>query len=292
MSTIPPGSVADGGPGGRRVGEAGMGASGTGLVTAEAVELEIPTASVGLRGLAIMVDVIVLGIVGIAMFFGLSLVLSSVVTDEASAEAAIWVVIVTVVSMAIVVPTVIEATTRGRSAGKVIAKLRVVTVEAGPVGWSHAAIRATAGAFELLGTGGLLALLVALLSPRGQRLGDMVAGTLVVREAVSRTDIRPVRFTPVHGTADLVAALDVADLDDADYQVMRSTLLRDGLDPARHAQLCGMVVRQLWPRASRLPLPTSIPAPAVLTAMAAAYQDQHAPADGAWATDWVWASRT
>lgn len=283
----PADSVAD--PGADAGASAGTARPVRGLVTAEAVELEIPTASVGLRALAAVVDLVVLVVLAIGVLVGTTAVLERVAADGA-AEQAMWVVVVATVATVIVVPTVIEATTTGRSLGKLIARLRVVTVEAGPVSWGHAAIRATAGALELLGTGGLLAMLVALVSPRGQRLGDMVAGTLVVREAVSRTDIRPVRFTPVAGTADLAAALDTSALDDHDYQVVRTTLLRTGLAPERHAQLCAVVVRELWPRVSGLPLPMSIPAPAVLTAVAAAYQDQRAPADAGRATDWVWAT--
>lgn len=266
----------DGGPG------------GAGLVTAEAVELQIPTASVGLRGLALAVDLALLAVVLLAVFLGVSAVLTPAVDSIEAGTAAMWVVVVVVLSMVIVFPTAMEALTGGRSAGKALARLRVVTVEAGPVGWRHAAIRATAATFEVLATAGLVAMLVALTSPRGQRLGDMVAGTLVVREAVSRTDIRPVLFTPVAGTEELAGSLDASDLDDADYQVIRTTLLRTGLAPERHAQLCGTVARHLWPRVSRLPVPTTVPAPAVLTALAVAFQRQHAPSGQQRATDWIW----
>lgn len=263
--------------------------SARGLVTAEAVELEIPTASVGLRGLAYLVDLVVLGIVIIGMLWaGTALVAAVFANDVTSADAAMWVLVTLVGALLILVPAGIEWLTRGRSLGKVIAKLRVVTVEAGPTSWRHALVRAAVGVFELILTGGLVAFLVALVSPRGQRLGDMVGGTLVVREAVTKADISPVRFTAPRSTTGLAARLDVTALDDRDYRVIRSTLLRTGLAPDRRAHLCGVVVRSLWPRITDLPLPTAVPAPDVLTAIAAAYQDQHAPAGSTRATDWVW----
>ncbi len=258
-----------------------------GLVTAEAVELEIPTASVGLRGLAALIDVVVLGVLTVVVFLATSALLTTLVGAE-DGQQAVAVVAVVTLSTLVVVPTVVEATTRGRSLGKLVARLRVVTVEAGPVTWRQAAVRAAAGAFEIYATFGLVALLVALVSARGQRLGDMVAGTVVVREAVSRADIRPVRFRAVPGTEDLAAGLDTTALADPDYQVIRTTLLRTGLEPERHARVCAVVVRRVWSRVSGLPLPTTIPAPAVLTAIAAAYQDQHAPTEAGRATDWVW----
>ncbi|MBY5164523.1 RDD family protein [Salsipaludibacter albus] len=271
---------------------AGAARSTRGLVTGEAVELEIPTATVGLRGLAYLVDLVVLAILVIAVIWGgFALVATVFSNDVGAADAGAWVVITLVGAMLIVVPAGIEWLTHGRSLGKVVAKLRVVTVSAAPISLRHALVRATVGVFELILTGGIVAFLAALASPRGQRLGDLVAGTLVVRESVTRADISPVRFTPPSGTASLAARLDVTALDDGDYRVIRSTVLRSGLDPERHAHLCGVVVRSVWPRISDLPLPTAMPAPDVLTAIAAAYQDQHAPADGSRATDWVWSHR-
>lgn len=255
-----------------------------GLVTPEAVELEIPTASVGLRGLAYVVDLVVLGIAMVAVVWaGLS-----VLGAASDAEAVAWIIVLAVSALMIVLPMVVEATSGGRSVGKVIAKLRVVTVEAAPIGWRHAAIRATVGLFELLLTAGVIGFFVALASPRGQRLGDMVAGTLVVRESLSHGDISPVRFRPVPGTEAFAARLDVSDLDDGDYQVVRATLLREGLAPERHAALCATVVTTLWPRVGVGPLPTAMSPVAVLTAVAAAYQDLHAPPGDTRAADWVW----
>lgn len=257
--------------------------AGAGLVTPEAVELDIATASVGLRGLAYIIDLVVLGVaIVVVLLVGLSALSATGVADPV-----VWIIVLSIAAMWIVVPMVVEAVTTGRSLGKRIAKLRVVTVEAGPIGWRHAAIRATVGLFELIATSGVIGFFVALATPRGQRLGDLVAGTLVVREAVSRGDVSPVRFRPVQGTEWLAAMIDASDLDEADYQVIRATLLRTGLPAERHAALCATVTTSLWPRVGPSPLPTSVHPQAVLTAIAAAYQDRFERSSQD-AADWIW----
>ncbi|HKJ55761.1 MAG TPA: RDD family protein [Nitriliruptoraceae bacterium] len=246
---------------------------GTGrrLVTAEAVELEIPTASVGLRMLALLLDLFVLALaVGVVGWVAFQLV--EVVDD---AEAIVVVAITVVAATPFLVTWAMEGVTRGSSLGKGVTGLKVVTVEGAPIGWKHAGIRAAMATFEIWATFGFVAFMTAMVSARGQRLGDMTAGTLVVRRANQSIRVAPVRFVADPAVAPLVATLDLSGLDDADYHSMRSALLRQGLDPTVHAHLCGEVVRSLWPRISSGPLPTNVPAPMVLNGMAAAFQDQH-----------------
>jgi uncharacterized RDD family membrane protein YckC len=85
-------------------------------------------------------------------------------------------------------PTAMETLWRGRSLGKAALGLRVVTIEGAPVRFRHAAIRATLGVVDFLLTAGGAAVISVLLTPRSQRLGDLVAGTVVLRE---RTGLRP-----------------------------------------------------------------------------------------------------
>lgn len=255
------------------------------LVTAEAVELEIPTASVGLRMLALVIDLFVVA-ASMAIVGWIAFQLVGLVDD---AEAVVVVAITVVLAMPLVTTWVVEGLTTGQSLGKAITGLQVVTVEGGPIGWKHAGIRAAFATFEVWLTLGFVAMVTAMVSSRGQRLGDMAAGTLVVRRARRGVVVTPVRFRADPSTRELAATLDVSGLGHADYQVMRSALLRRGLAPEVHAQLCAEVVRSLWPRITSTPLPTALPAPSVLTAIAAAFQDQHAgPDEGVRPQEWVW----
>jgi uncharacterized RDD family membrane protein YckC len=83
-------------------------------------------------------------------------------------------------------PVGFETLWRGRTPGKAAMGLRVVTVEGAPVRFRHAATRAAIGLLELTGTAGAIAVIASLSSARGQRLGDLAAGTLVIRERRAR----------------------------------------------------------------------------------------------------------
>lgn len=257
------------------------------LVTAEAVELEIPTASVGLRMLALVLDLVVIVGAILMVAWGTFKMASRVRDIEAILLAAIAVTAAT----PFITTWVMEGLTNGRSLGKAVAGLQVVTIEGGPIGWKHAGIRAAFATFEIWLTFGFLAMVTALVSSRGQRLGDMAAGTLVVRSASRSMQVTATRFRTDPAIASLIATLDVSDLSHSDYQVMRSALVRTGLDPDVHAQLCGDVVRSLWPRIASVALPTTVPAPIVLTGIATAFQDLHgASQPGTQAGEWVWQS--
>ena len=81
------------------------------------------------------------------------------------------------------VPVLIETLTRGRSVGKLVLGLRVVRDDGGPVRFRHALTRGLAGIFvDFLVTMGAGAIICSLLNERGKRVGDILAGTVVVRE--------------------------------------------------------------------------------------------------------------
>ncbi len=76
-----------------------------------------------------------------------------------------------------------EASTRGRTPGKRLFGLRVLHEDGIPVGWRGATIRNLVRLVDLLPPPAALVGVVSMLaSARGQRLGDMAAGTVVVRE--------------------------------------------------------------------------------------------------------------
>lgn len=169
-------------------------------------------------------------------------------------------------------PTIFEALWRGRTPGKVAVGLRVVSGEGGPVGWSESSMRAIAGLVEIYLTLGALAITASFLSPRAQRLGDLMAGTFVVSEPAALLRLQPVVFPTPPGHAEYVDVLDVARLGDAGYGVVREALLRLGtLDPAaRHAvtnELGHRVVARIG-----VGVPTWMTAEEFLAAVCTAYQ--------------------
>jgi uncharacterized RDD family membrane protein YckC len=153
--------------------------SDLGFVTPDAVALDLEVATIGSRGIAYLLDLalfavgfLVLGLVQLALGGG------------GWFDSGLGVAIALVLAFAwqFGYPIGFETLWRGRTLGKAAMGLRVVTVEGAPVGVRHATIRAVTAPFEVLLTSGLVASIASFASPRAQRLGDLAAGTLVVRE--------------------------------------------------------------------------------------------------------------
>ena len=159
------------------------------LVTGEAVTLELPPASLGTRLLSGLVDVIIEA----------GLLLAGVITVGLLAtDEALYAVgsIVTFAGALVVFPCTIETFTRGKSIGKYAVSTRTVRDDAGPISFHHAFIRALVGIVEIWVLWGVPALVTSLVNSRGKRLGDLVAGTYVVRDKIGLVLPAPVPMPP------------------------------------------------------------------------------------------------
>jgi uncharacterized RDD family membrane protein YckC len=152
-----------------------------GIVTGEAVALEVRSTSWPLRALGTMLDFLC----EIAVFLLLLLLigLASGFSDEALSRA---LVIIDLVFSFVIAPTVLETLTRGRSVGRFAVGSRIVRDDGGAISMRHAFIRALSGVVELLFTFGGLAAVVGLLNRRSKRVGDLLAGTVSQHERVPR----------------------------------------------------------------------------------------------------------
>jgi uncharacterized RDD family membrane protein YckC len=253
--------------------------SPTRMVTPEAVALEFQTANVGSRILAFLIDAVVV-VTGIVV--GVTAV--AFATSVSNAVLPDWLV---VAMFLVLIPgwwfgyfTAMETLWRGRTLGKAALGLRVVTREGAPVRFRHAAIRTLLGTVDFALGSGFFAVVFVLFSRDNQRLGDMVAGTLVLRERSAATQLAPVSFDPPPGLESYTATLDVTGMGAEEYQAVRSFLLRARqLAPASRASLA---VQLATPLAARLrpPPPDGLAAEAFLHAVAAAYQRRQRAAAG------------
>jgi uncharacterized RDD family membrane protein YckC len=237
------------------------------VVTPEAVALDLETATVGSRSVAIALDLaligtglLLLGLAEAAFGFG------GFVPDWFG----IALVLLLAFSLQFGYPIGFETLWRGRTPGKAAMGLRVVTVEGAPVRFRHAATRAALGLIELTGTAGAVAVVASLSSRRSQRLGDMAAGTLVIRERRSGRPPRAVPFEPPPGLEGYVRVLDTSRLDRADYATVRDLLRRD-LAPDLRARLGEQVAGGLVARVQPPP-PPGVDAVTWLQCVAAAVQ--------------------
>jgi uncharacterized RDD family membrane protein YckC len=179
------------------------------VLTGEAVALDVQPVGYFLRALGVLIDML-LGVI-LLVVFGL---VTSWLTAQGLVDEEVMPILLIgmVVLVTVVIPTVVETASRGRSLGKLVVGGRVVRLDGGAAGFRHAFIRALTGVFELWFTIGAVAALVGAFTPRSQRLGDLLAGTYSER---TRTPPLPPLSTgvpPALGT--WAAAADVARLPD------------------------------------------------------------------------------
>jgi len=155
----------------------------TDLVTGDAVVLELRLAKLASRAIALGIDLLVQTTLLVVGFFVLAGVLDFVDGTLAAAIALVFALLVV-----IGYPVVLETATRGRTLGKLALGLRVVREDGGPIRFRHAFVRALLAVVEIWITYGVVALVTSLASAKGKRVGDFLAGTVVVRE---RMPVRP-----------------------------------------------------------------------------------------------------
>jgi uncharacterized RDD family membrane protein YckC len=150
--------------------------------TPERVSLSLDVAGLGTRVLAYLVDLFI-----VFLFWVTVLLVYSLFGDALKQVQALSGGMQLLLGLATILTSwgydvLFETLWRGQSPGKRVVGLRVVKSDGSPVGFVEAAIRnlaRIADVFPALYTTG--ALCVAL-TPRHQRLGDLLAGTLVVKE--------------------------------------------------------------------------------------------------------------
>jgi uncharacterized RDD family membrane protein YckC len=261
------------------------GAPSPGIVTPEAVLLEFETAGAGSRTIAELLDLLV----QLTALVALGLVVSVVVSGALDFGGTLAVILTLLLSFLVLVgyPVAMETLWNGRTLGKAAMGLRVVTQEGGPIRFRHAAIRAILGLAELWIFLGSIAVVAIVLSPRNQRIGDMVAGTIVLRERTAARSGVALSFPPPPGYEAYVASLDVTPITPAQYSVIRSFLTRvRELSPVARMSTAVRLANATAVRMHHMPPPTVNPE-MFLVCVAAAYQHRHggpAPVRSTWGT--------
>ncbi|CAM5384480.1 RDD family protein [Streptomyces fumanus] len=231
------------------------------LVTGEAVALELRPAKLPSRALAVLLDLAVAFAVYVAVT--IAVVAATASLDEAAQTA---LSIAAFVLLLVGGPIAVETLSHGRSLGKMACGLRVVRDDGGPIRFRHALVRGLIGVIEILLTFGVVGCIASLVSARGRRIGDVFAGTLVVRE---RVPVAPVGYVPPPPPwlAGRFAGLDLSAVPDALWLAVRQYLTRMGqLDPQVG---WGMAERLAGDLAARTgaPVPPGVPPAMYLAAV-------------------------
>ncbi|MGC5628427.1 RDD family protein [Georgenia sp. Z1344] len=172
------------------------GLAGDVVVTSEAVALDLAPTGFATRVLSGLLD-------GFAYLVGLlaSLLIVVGLLDDGINEAQLQTLVISFMALWwVVAPMTVEAISRGRSLGRIATGTRVVRDDGGPVRLRHSAVRALVGVGELWLTVGGGAIIASLASARGQRLGDRLAGTIIVSVRASEALRLPLVMPPELGT--------------------------------------------------------------------------------------------
>lgn len=232
------------------------------LVTGEAVLLDIPAASLPQRLVSGLID-LVLGYVG----FWLTLWMLAQVLTGAPEVSIVTIMLVVTVFWFVGVPVAIQTATRGRSVGRWVMKLRTVREDGGPIVFRHALVRGLIGYVELYALSGIPALLAGISTTRSRRLGDLAAGTYVVREATHIRLQAPAQMP--YALAGWAQRADLAPMPDGVALAIRQLLERQWtLTPAARATLTQDLLARVLPLVSPPP-PTGAPGDQVLAAVLA-----------------------
>jgi uncharacterized RDD family membrane protein YckC len=235
------------------------------VVTGEAVALDLRPAGAGSRGIAALIDLAVIGAVLLVLVFVVALIGSS--ANEDTVEALL---IVVYVGVTVGYPVGMETLWRGRTLGKAAMGLRVVRDDGGPIRFRHALVRGLVGVvLEKPGaTLGFLAFVTIVGSSRHKRVGDMLAGTVVLSERVPAAGAGEIAIKMPRPLVGWAASLDLTAVDDTLAMRARQLLLRAGqLAPTARDQLQRDLTAELVARVG--PAPDGAPDWAVLSAVVA-----------------------
>jgi uncharacterized RDD family membrane protein YckC len=136
----------------------------------------------------------------------------------------------------------------GRSPGKMAVGVRVVTTSGQPIGWGQAALRNLLRAADLLPVGYVAGVVSMALSSRFQRLGDLVAGTMVIVPDRAQA-AEPLVLAPPASPAELARLPEELSLDPEERAAIELFLRRRRtLGPAREHELASIVAEPLADR--------------------------------------------
>jgi uncharacterized RDD family membrane protein YckC len=153
------------------------------IETPELVSIEFPLAGIGSRFIATLVDSLILGAVFIVLIFLAAFIipaLNLLGPKSASWGLGIFSLIIFLVFWGYFALS--EAFNNGRTLGKRVAKIRVIHQSGRGVNFAEALARNLVRIIDLMPAFYGVGIAAMFMSRQSQRLGDMVAGTLVVRE--------------------------------------------------------------------------------------------------------------
>src|SRR3984957_17138083 len=202
----------------------------TELELPEEIDLQVELANVGSRTLAILVDITLGGIV-LFIVYALTLLLAHDVADDwltrLSSNALKTLLILLVFGLQWVYFNLFEWMWNGQTPGKRLLHLRVIKVDGSPVSGIDVLLRNLSRPIDTLGPMGLIGLLMIFVSRKAQRLGDLMARTLVIHETAIDWSIFDQIASPTAATPGTIAVpMPAIRLTSAEWELLHRYLNR------------------------------------------------------------------
>jgi uncharacterized RDD family membrane protein YckC len=220
------------------------------IATPEGVEMSLLLAGAASRFVSAIVDILIQSgiLLAIAIILGFT---GSAGLGGGGLAVLLWAII-----SFLVVSTYdifFEVLNSGRTPGKRLNGLRVVRVEGHPVGFLTSAARNILRVIDFLPSAYLLGAVVILATPKNQRIGDVVAGTIVVRERSG--DVRDLpRLPPPQPDYQPYASWDTSQITAEELATVRQFLeRRDSIDSAARSELAHTLAERLRPKVTGAP---------------------------------------
>ena len=216
------------------------------IETPELVVLSYTIAGLGSRVAAALIDLAINVVMFLAVIAGLVLLSRGAAPGSARpTPSAAWALAVMLIMQFVVLwgyYLVFEGLSDGQTPGKRMLGLRTVRDGGYSVGFSASAVRNLMRIIDLQPAFSYLVGIASIaFTKSGKRLGDIVAGTIVVREALVRQPAHVVAAPSATATTPATARLT-----DAEFQLLeRWSERRNSLDPERRRQLVTQVANRL-----------------------------------------------
>lgn len=253
------------------------------LQTPESVELEFTLAGIGNRAYALLIDYlalsgILIGFLSIWLIF--STQLTELIETFAGSNQRIWLWLYAILALFCFFTFVgyfvfFETIWQGQTPGKRYVKIRVIRDDGRPIGLQQATLRALLRPFDdfLFFSIGVF---LIIFNKKEKRLGDLVAGTLVIQEerpVVSATF--PVSEPSQNLATELLSTADFSHFSPEDFAVIREYLQRRGkMTTEAKTELSRKLARQVKEKIALEKAPSGVTADLFLEGVYLAYQQQ------------------
>ena len=212
------------------------------IATPEGVEVELTLAGIGSRFIAAGIDVTIQTVIVIAL----------AVVLRPAGDAGVAIFTSGVFALIFFYDVLFEVLARGRTPGKRVTGLRVVGPGGRPIALVRSVVRNILRVIDILPGFYAVGMTVIFITRRNQRIGDLVAGTHVVRERHGDRYEPPLLWLPQDTSA--AATWDVSAVSSDEVATVRSFLeRRDDLRPGPRLSLAGQLAAGLRPRVPGVP---------------------------------------